>query len=83
MRFQSSLVLVLAAVSPATAFWRLTCDHPVVVAREDPIVNPGKVSGHLHQVVGASNFNVSMAFEDARGSSCSSCRIKQDLSNYW
>ncbi|KAH8899048.1 WSC domain protein [Thozetella sp. PMI_491] len=76
--------MALAAVaSPATAFWRLTCDHTVVVERGDPIVNPGKVSGHLHQVLGGANFNLSMTFDDARNSACSTCRVKQDLSNYW
>ncbi len=81
--FRNSLLALAASAGSATAFWRLTCDHPIVVERGDPIVNPGKISGHLHQVTGGSNFNFTMTYADARKSACSSCKIKQDLSNYW
>jgi hypothetical protein len=77
------VLTLLSSVSPAVAFWRLTCDHPVTIGRVDPIVNPGKISGHLHTVVGGSGFNMSMTYEDALASTCSTCKIKQDLSNYW
>lgn len=29
---------------------------PVVIARMDPIVNPGTIGSHVHTVFGASNF---------------------------
>lgn len=29
----------------------------LTISRMDPIVNPGALAGHVHRVVGASNFN--------------------------
>jgi hypothetical protein len=39
--------------SYATAFWRLPCRGRSGVARLDPIVDPGKVAGHVHAIHGA------------------------------
>ncbi|CAG8283127.1 unnamed protein product [Penicillium olsonii] len=39
--------------SSATAFWRLPCRGRAGAARLDPIVDPGKVSGHTHVVHGS------------------------------
>lgn len=44
---------------------------------------PGKVAGHVHTVVGGSNFALQNTFEDLRASECTSCLVKQDLSAYW
>lgn len=35
------------------AFWRLPCRGRTGVARLDPIVDPGAISGHVHAVHGA------------------------------
>lgn len=35
------------------AFWRLPCRGRTGVARLDPIVNPGEISGHAHAIHGA------------------------------
>ncbi|POY75568.1 hypothetical protein BMF94_1190 [Rhodotorula taiwanensis] len=47
------------------------------------MTNPGAASGHVHTISGGSGFNLDMSFEDARASKCSSCMVKQDMSNYW
>ncbi|KAF2015096.1 WSC-domain-containing protein [Aaosphaeria arxii CBS 175.79] len=61
----------------------MSCPGRLVRERIDPIVNPGAVSGHLHTISGGSGFGPSMTFEQARNSTCSSCQIKEDMSNYW
>lgn len=68
---------------PAQAFFILPCAQPVVVERADPIVDAGKLSDHVHTVMGGNGFNFSMDYEQARASSCSTCKVTQDLSNYW
>ncbi|KAG8791214.1 hypothetical protein FRC16_000499 [Serendipita sp. 398] len=75
--------VLTAGPSGVNAFFRLPCSQPVVVERSDPIVNSGSISGHLHTIVGGSNFNFSMTYEDARASDCTSCKAAADKSNYW
>lgn len=52
-------------------------------ARLDPIVNPGALSGHVHTVMGASNFNANSTGEELRKSKCTTALIKGDMSAYW
>ncbi|KAL6708576.1 hypothetical protein ACN47E_002557 [Coniothyrium glycines] len=61
----------------------MTCPGRLVRERLDPIVNPGAVSSHVHQIAGGGGFNATMSYEDARAAKCSSCMIKEDMSNYW
>ncbi|KZV78289.1 hypothetical protein EXIGLDRAFT_662614, partial [Exidia glandulosa HHB12029] len=72
-----------AAASPADAFFRMNCAQPVTTMRADPIVTPGIVASHVHQVLGGNGFNFNQTFADARKSSCSTCQARSDLSNYW
>ncbi|KAM0792065.1 hypothetical protein ACM66B_004770 [Microbotryomycetes sp. NB124-2] len=84
--FKSTAVLaVLGALTLPTveAFWRLPCSAPLIVERADPIVNPGAVSGHVHTVMGGSNFALSNTFQNMLESECTSCKVKQDMSAYW
>lgn len=74
---------ILSLVAPAAAFWKVPCTSPLVVERADPIVNPGQVSGHAHTIMGGNGFGFSMDFAQARASTCSSCRVASDMSNYW
>ena len=67
----------------ASAFWKVPCTSPIVVERADPIVDPGKVSGHVHTVMGGNGFSFDMTYDQARASTCSSCQAKGDMSNYW
>ncbi|BGP31993.1 hypothetical protein JCM10296v2_003772 [Rhodotorula toruloides] len=68
------------------AFWRLPCQGDgaaLVYQRADPITNPGLASGHVHTISGGSNFNLDVDFQTLRQSKCTSCMVKQDMSNYW
>lgn len=78
-----ALSVAALLTAPASAFWRMPCPSRLVEERIDPIVSPGEVSGHVHQVAGGNGFGFEMTYADARASDCSSCPITQDLSNYW
>jgi len=68
----------------ANAFIRFPCSQ-LVTERFDPLVNPGSVSPHLHQIVGGNAFNLSMDPNNdlPELSTCTTCRYKEDKSNYW
>ncbi|KAK5797448.1 hypothetical protein VI817_003739 [Penicillium citrinum] len=69
--------------SVADAFWRLPCRGRSGVARLDPIVDPGKISSHVHAIHGGGNFGMSANFESLLESDCTSCGVTQDKSAYW
>lgn len=79
----SALGLLALTASPVAAFWRLPCQAPVVVERADPIINPGVVSPHLHTIMGGNGFGFSMDYAQTQASTCSTCTVQKDLSNYW
>ncbi|KAI4727415.1 hypothetical protein E4T49_04717 [Aureobasidium sp. EXF-10728] len=81
--FSASALSLLALASSASAFWRMPCPGRIATERLDPIVAPGGVSGHVHTISGSNGFKAEMTYADARGGACSSCPIKQDMSNYW
>jgi hypothetical protein len=56
----------------------------LVIERADPIVSPGAVAGHVHRVIGGSNFGVEIPSSDyLRESECTSSGIQEDKSAYW
>jgi hypothetical protein len=55
----------------------------IMRGRVDPIVNPGGVAGHVHGVMGGSNFGPSATGETMMNSKCSNAKIKGDNSAYW
>jgi len=71
--------------------WKVFCGPALYKGRIDPIVNPGKVAGHSHQVSGGNHFsaasasqNATQVYEDMMASSCTTCSIGEiDLSAYW
>lgn len=79
----TSLGLLSLVATPAAAFWRLPCKGAIVNERADPIVNPGKVSGHLHQIMGGNAFDFQMDYNTTQTSTCTSCTVHGDFSNYW
>lgn len=81
--FTTALVAALLAISPADAFWRLPCKAPLVHERADPIVNPGKPASHVHTIMGGNGFGFDMDFASTQASTCSSCIVTKDFSNYW
>jgi hypothetical protein len=75
--------LVVLLFSPVHAFWKLPCHGPLVVERADPIVSPGKQSGHAHTIMGGNGFGLTETYAQARAATCSTCKVKADNSNYW
>jgi hypothetical protein len=74
---------LLAIASPAAAFFRLPCAAPIVIQRADPVVNPGQISSHVHTVMGGDGFGFEMNYAAIQKSTCSSCTVIEDNSNYW
>jgi hypothetical protein len=74
---------IIALAGAANAFWRMPCSGRLSLERADPVVSPGMVSGHVHTISGGNGFGFSMDYKQANASTCSSCPIKKDLSNYW
>ena len=77
------LGIAALSVPQVAAFWRLPCKAPVVVERSDPVVNPGAVSPHLHTIMGGNGFSYSMDYARTQQSTCSTCTVQKDNSNYW
>ncbi|KAF9523414.1 hypothetical protein CPB83DRAFT_799362 [Crepidotus variabilis] len=83
MQWSTSVFVVLFAPY-ASALLRFPCSQ-LVTQRFDPLVTPGHVSPHVHQIIGGNAFNLTM---DANNdlpdlSTCTTCRFKEDFSNYW
>lgn len=76
MLYYTKLVVTLALAGSTDAFFSMNCAGRIVRERLDPIVNPGKVAGHVHTISGGSGFSANMTYEDARASTCSSCPPK-------
>ena len=74
---------ILALAGAANAFWRMPCGGRLLLERADPIIDPGKPAGHVHTISGGNGFDFEMDYAKANASTCSSCPIKKDLSNYW
>lgn len=78
--------MALLAQGSTAQMIRFGCSR-ILIARLDPLVNPGdSLSPHLHQIVGGNSFNVTMdpATHDLPSdSTCTSCTYSQDFSNYW
>ena len=75
--------LAASLVPTAEAYWRMDCPGTLIEGRLDPIVTPGKVSGHTHVILGGNGFTPDMNYESTQKSTCTSCSIKGDMSNYW
>lgn len=69
----------------STDHFLIQVNRSSAVTRLDPIVSPGKVSGHVHRFYG-SNFvdeNLHTASEMANLASCSTTAVQDDKSIYW
>jgi len=80
---QMAVGLLAALAVPTSAFWRLPCTAPIVTERADPIISPGAVSGHVHSIMGGNGFGFEMDYANTQQSTCSSCIVTKDFSNYW
>ena len=89
--FSKAIVAAIAAASIVEAghntrthgvamFW----ETPLITARMDPIISPGKLqSQHVHTVMGGNGFSVSMDDNAASASTCTGSLVQADKSNYW
>ena len=50
--FSALIIATLTGVSQA--YWRMSCGI-IQTGRIDPVVNPGKIAGHVHKIAGASS----------------------------
>ncbi|KAJ2927857.1 hypothetical protein H1R20_g9240, partial [Candolleomyces eurysporus] len=76
--------VVATALPQAHALIRFACSQ-LVVERLDPLVTPGVVSPHLHQVIGGNAFNITMDPKNdiSKIATCTTCQFKENKSNYW
>ncbi|KAF9460348.1 hypothetical protein BDZ94DRAFT_1311603 [Collybia nuda] len=74
---------LLSAISSANAYWLMGIENFITTERLDPIVSPGGVSGHVHSVLGGSNFRSTTNTAMLRESECTSIPIAEDKSSYW
>ncbi|KAG9030809.1 hypothetical protein FRB95_003501 [Tulasnella sp. JGI-2019a] len=72
-----NILLAASTFGAANAFFKVACTLPIVQEFVDPILSPGVASQHLHTVHGGNNFSMNQE------SSCTSCEVTNDLSNYW
>lgn len=84
----AAALLGLGQITPVAAgtgdHFILTRLFPLSLARVDPIVNPGAVSGHVHNVVGGSCFGADPNNpQEQENCDCSSVIVNDDMSNYW
>ncbi|KAH6897879.1 hypothetical protein BKA70DRAFT_1115896 [Coprinopsis sp. MPI-PUGE-AT-0042] len=80
-----ALAPILALIQRSTALIRFPCAQ-LVTERFDPLVTPGQVSPHVHQIVGGNAFNLSMPHPELdipATATCTTCKFKEDKSNYW
>ncbi|KAF2028170.1 hypothetical protein EK21DRAFT_114090 [Setomelanomma holmii] len=83
-----SLITAFGLLAPTSAgLLRFGCAQ-LTVQRLDPLVNPGSnPSPHIHQIIGGNSFNVTMdpqkGHDLAKLSTCTSCEMSEDFSNYW
>ncbi|TFK22731.1 hypothetical protein FA15DRAFT_504932 [Coprinopsis marcescibilis] len=80
------LLSAIGLVSPygVSALIRFGCSQ-LVTQRFDPLATPGQISPHVHQIIGGDAFNLTMHPDNdlPNLSTCTTCRFKEDLSNYW
>jgi hypothetical protein len=86
------LVLLVQNATCDQPMWKVFCaGTPLVRARVDPLIAPGAVSNHLHNVAGASNFGPAttamtplQVYDTLITSTCTTCSlVKVDNSAYW
>jgi hypothetical protein len=82
--------ILLALVTTVTAkdgrtfaVLRFYGNGPLMNGRVDPVVSPGRLSSHVHTVMGASGFGFNSTGVSLRNSTCTNSLLKQDLSAYW
>ncbi|TFK22759.1 hypothetical protein FA15DRAFT_595516 [Coprinopsis marcescibilis] len=78
----ATTAVLLALAASTNSYWLMGTEF-ITTERIDPVVTPGRVSSHVHSVVGGSNFRMTVSTASLRQSSCTSIPIPQDKSAYW
>ncbi|KAJ3494373.1 hypothetical protein NLJ89_g10821 [Agrocybe chaxingu] len=84
MHWRSLLSFAVLTAPYAQALIRFPCAQ-LVTERLDPLVFPGEVSPHVHQIIGGNAFNITMdpSNDISRLATCTTCKFKENKSNYW
>ncbi|KAL7414958.1 hypothetical protein BDY24DRAFT_278794 [Mrakia frigida] len=77
-----TFLLFLLALPLTQAFFILN-HAPLVRTRLDPIVSPGAVAQHEHNIVGGSKFGKDYSQADSLTGRCTTAEVTLDKSNYW
>jgi len=84
---KSTLGLAAALAAPIAAqessYFTMGTGMPVVLERVDPLMSAGKISNHVHSIVGGNGFAPTMDFAQTQTSDCSTVPVIPDKSNYW
>lgn len=81
--FTTAVLLAVTSVHAFPDAWSFGC-APETTQRSDPLISPGKPSGHTHVIVGGNAFSRSMsAPRAATDATATSCDAVLDHSNYW
>ncbi|KAF2085078.1 WSC-domain-containing protein [Saccharata proteae CBS 121410] len=83
IKVSAAFCVAASFIAPVSATWVQQCYSRLFDQRADPILQSGKVAYHTHVIAGGNGFNFTIDYAAARASTCSSCAIKEDLSNYW
>ena len=59
MKSFTSLAIFGAAINGADAFFRMPCKGLLGIARLDPLVNPGDIAPHAHNIHGSNGQSLS------------------------
>ncbi|KAL9618849.1 MAG: hypothetical protein Q9160_006508 [Pyrenula sp. 1 TL-2023] len=76
-----TLVVRIALAIPGPFF--VIQGEALISERLDPILSPGGVGGHVHNVYGANKVSANWQYENMRTSTCNTMGPKADNSNYW
>lgn len=83
----STLSFLAALAAPVVGqdgpYFTMGTGMPLVLERLDPLMSAGKISNHVHSVVGGNGFAPTMDFAQTQTSTCSTVPVKVDKSNYW
>ncbi len=75
--------IAIPAVAHNGPYLFLGAGIPVSIQRLDPVISPGKVSGHVRSIVGGNAFAPTLDFDATQKATCSTIRVAADKSNYW
>ncbi|KAJ3535098.1 hypothetical protein NMY22_g6633 [Coprinellus aureogranulatus] len=77
------LISFSLGVNLSRCYWLMGANNVLTTQRIDPILKPGQVGTHVHDVLGGSNFGLNLSTERLRRSECTSIPIAEDKSSYW